>query len=154
MPTSVAKVILAPRERQVLDGLADGSMLAAVALCLQIREGTASGYLKLAKWKLYGVSESAAALAVAYATKAIDQPQLLDPELLYLSREQRALVPLIAQENTAAQISTALKPEVGIIRRDGRELLMNLRARNRAHAITRAWQYQILTAGQVIEWLR
>ncbi|MFI7095392.1 endonuclease/exonuclease/phosphatase family protein [Streptomyces lydicus] len=72
----------------------------------------------------------------------------------HLSREQRALVPLIAQEMTAAQMATALKPEVGIIRRNGRKLLMNLRARNRAHAITRAWQYQILTAGQVIEWLR
>ncbi|MET7802549.1 hypothetical protein [Streptomyces decoyicus] len=50
-------------------------------------------------------------------------------------------------------MATALKREVDIIRRDGRDLLMNLRARNRAHAITRAWQHQILTAGQVIEWL-
>jgi len=154
MTTIVAKVILAPREQQVLEGLADGSMLAAVALRLQIREGTASGYLKLAKRKLHGVRETAAALAVAYATKAIDRPQLLDPESLYLAREQRDLVPLIAREMTSAQMATALKRDVDIIRRVGRDLLMNLRARNRAHAITRAWQYQILTAGQVIEWLR
>ncbi|MET7802684.1 hypothetical protein [Streptomyces decoyicus] len=58
---------------------------------------------------MHGASETAAALAVAYATKAIDRPQLLDPELLYLSREQRGLVPLIAQEMTAAQMATALK---------------------------------------------
>ncbi|MEV7383863.1 LuxR C-terminal-related transcriptional regulator [Streptomyces lydicus] len=154
MTTTVAKVILAPRERQVLEGLADGSMLAEVALSLTIREGTAAGYLKLAKRKLYGVSDTAAALAVAYATKAIDRPKLLDPESLYLPREQRDLVPLIAQEMTAAQMATALTREVDIIRRDGRDLLMNLHARSRAHAITRAWQYQILTAGQVIEWLR
>ncbi|MFG2141861.1 LuxR C-terminal-related transcriptional regulator [Streptomyces sp. NPDC048650] len=154
MPPTVAKVILAPRERQVLEGLADGSMIAEVALSLQIREGTASGYLKLAKRKLYGVRETAAALAVAYATKAIDRPNLLDPGSLYLPREQRELVPLIAQEMTAAQMATVLKREVDIVRRDGRELLGNLRARNRAHAITRAWTYQFLTVEQVIEWLR
>lgn len=154
MSTTVARVILAPRERQVLEGLADDSMLAEVALSLTIREGTASGYLKLAKRKLHSVSETAAALAVAYTTKAIDRPQLMDPDSLYLPREQRDLVPLIAQEMTAAQMATALKREVAIIRRDGRELLANLRARNRAHAITRAWTYQILAAGQVIEWLR
>ncbi|MEU4845867.1 hypothetical protein [Streptomyces gilvosporeus] len=154
MTTTVAKVVLAPGERQVLEGLADGSMLAALALRLTIREGTAAGYLKLAKRKLYGVSETAAALAVAYATNAVDRPKLLDPELLYLPREQRDLVPLIAREMTAAQMATALKRQADIVRRDGRELLANLQARNRAHTITRAWQHQILTADQVIEWLR
>ena len=63
-------------------------------------------------------------------------------------------VPEATRKMTAAQMATALKREVAIIRRDGRELLANLRARNRAHAITRAWTYQILAAGQVIEWLR
>ncbi|WP_406003403.1 LuxR C-terminal-related transcriptional regulator [Streptomyces sp. NBC_00829] len=157
--TTVARIILAPRERQVLEGLADGSMLAAVALNLQIREGTAAGYLKLAKRKLYGVSETAAALAVGYATEAIDRPKPLDPESLYpeslyLPREQRDLVPLIAQGMAAAQMATELKRGVEIIRREGRELLANLQARNRVHAITRAWEYQILTPDQVIACLR
>ncbi|MFF0066488.1 LuxR C-terminal-related transcriptional regulator [Streptomyces sp. NPDC005279] len=147
--TPVARIILAPRERQVLECLADGSMLAAVALNLQIREGTAAGYLKLAKRKLYGVSETAAALAVGYATEAIDRPKLLDPESLYLPREQRDLVPLIAWG-----MATELKRGGDTIRRDGRELLATLQARHRAHAIARVWEYQILTADQVIAWLR
>ncbi|MFI9078770.1 LuxR C-terminal-related transcriptional regulator [Streptomyces sioyaensis] len=154
MTRTIAKVILAPRERQVLEGLADGSMLAAVAQSLKIREGTAAGYLKLAKRKLSGVSETAAALAIAYATASIDRPKLLDPAALYLPREQRDLVPLIAREMTAMQMATALNREVDVIRQNGRELLANLQARNRAHAITQAWKYQILTADQVIKWLR
>ncbi|MEV1081951.1 hypothetical protein AB0I98_27490 [Streptomyces sp. NPDC050211] len=78
--TTVARIVLAPRERQILEGLADGNTLAAVALDLKIREGTGAGYLKLAKRKLHGVSENAAALAVGYATDAIARPDLLDPE--------------------------------------------------------------------------
>ncbi|GAU70596.1 hypothetical protein SSP35_20_00920 [Streptomyces sp. NBRC 110611] len=151
--TTVTRIILAPREKQVLEGLADGSMLAAVALRLKIREGTASGYLKLAKRKLYGVSETAAALAVGYATEAIARPDLLDPESLRLTREQHDLVPLIAQGMSSAQMASELKRGVEIIRRDGRELLASLQARNRAHAITRAWEHRILTRDQVIAWL-
>ncbi|MFF5962799.1 LuxR C-terminal-related transcriptional regulator [Streptomyces collinus] len=151
--TTVARITLAPRERQVLEGLADGSTLAAVALNLQIREGTAAGYLKLAKRKLYGVSENAAALAVGYASQAITQPEMLAPDGLYVPREQREIVPLIARGMAAAQMATELKRPVDIVRRDGRELLQNLMAQNRAHAITRAWQYQLLTADQVITWL-
>ncbi|WP_405576158.1 LuxR C-terminal-related transcriptional regulator [Streptomyces sp. NBC_01092] len=154
--TTVARIVLTPRERQVLKGLADGSTLAAVALDLKIREGTAAGYLKLAKRKLHGVGENAAALAVGYAIEAITRPDLLDPEGLFLPREQRDLVPRIARGLTAAQMLTELKPRrtIDIIRRDGRELMTNLGAKNRAHTITRAWQYQILTADQVITWLR
>ncbi|MEU1273504.1 hypothetical protein [Streptomyces sp. NPDC005799] len=154
--TAVARIVLAPRERQVLEGLADGSTLAVVALDLKIREGTAAGYLKLAKRKLHGVGENAAALAVGYATEAITRPDLLDPAGLFLPREQRDLVPLIARGLTAAQILTELKPRrtIDIIRRDGRDLMTNLGAKNRAHVITRAWEYEVLTADQVIAWLR
>ncbi|MFF4543644.1 hypothetical protein ACFY1J_05265 [Streptomyces sp. NPDC001406] len=152
--TTVARITLAPREQQVLEGLADGSTLAVVALDLKIREGTAAGYLKLAKRKLYGMSENAAALAVAYTTEAITRPQLLDPEALFLPDDQRDLVPLLARGMAAAQMATELKRPVDIIRRDGRDLLTNLRARNRAHAIKRSWELQVLTAEQVVAWLR
>ncbi|MGC5042472.1 LuxR C-terminal-related transcriptional regulator [Streptomyces albidoflavus] len=152
--TRVAKVILAPREKQVLEGLATGNALAVVALDLKIREGTASGYLRLAKHKLHGVSETAAAVAVAYATDAIATPPLVSPETLFLPREQRDIVPLIARGMAAAQMATELNRSVTEVRADGRELLVSLQARNRAHLITRAWQHQILTAEQVIAWLR
>lgn len=152
--TTIAKVVLTPRERQVVEGLAAGKALAAVALDLKIREGTASGYLKLAKNKLHGVSETAAAIAVGYAFEAITRPPLLDPETLFLPHEQRAIVPLIARGMAAAQMATELNRPVTDVRADGRELLTTLQARNRSHLITRAWQFQVLTADQVTAWLR
>ncbi|MEG3630010.1 LuxR C-terminal-related transcriptional regulator [Streptomyces poriticola] len=152
--TSVAKVVLTPRERQILESLATGDALAVVARDLEIREGAAAGYLKLAKNKLQGVSETAAAVAVGYATEAITRPVLLDPAALFLPREQRDLVPLIARGMAAAQMATELDRPVTDVRADGRELLAALRARNRSHLITRAWQFHVLTAGQVIAWLR
>ncbi|WP_327436060.1 LuxR C-terminal-related transcriptional regulator [Streptomyces sp. NBC_01201] len=151
---TIATIELAPRERQVLEGLSDGSTLATVALNLKIREGTARGYLKLAKRKLHGASENATALAIAYATNAITCPALLDPEGLFLTREQRDLIPLIGRGMPAGTMASELKRPVAIVRRDGRDLLTNLGATNPAHAIRRAWQYQALTADQVIAWLR
>lgn len=153
-PMTNAAIVLTPRERQVLEGMSDGSSLSDVARHLRIREATAAGYLKLAKCKLYGMSETAAALAVGYGTDSITCPPKLSPEALFLPREQRDLVPFIGRGMAAAQIATELKRPVDIIRRDGRDLLTNLQARNRAHAITRAWQYRVLTAGEVIAWLR
>ncbi|MFF1417974.1 hypothetical protein [Streptomyces sp. NPDC058280] len=150
----IATVVLAPRERQVLEGLSAGSTLAVVALDLKIREGTAAGYLKLAKNKLHGVSETPAAVAVGYATRAITHPPLLDPETLYLPREQRDLVPLIARGMGPAEMATELDRPVTDIRSDGRGLLTNLGARNRTHLITRAWQFQILTPDLVAVWVR
>lgn len=151
--TTAARIILAPREQQVLEGLADGSTLAAVALNLQIRESTAAGYLKLTKRKLHGVSKNAAALAVGYTTQAITRPELLDPAPLYLPPEQRQLVPLVARGIRGAQMAAVLKRPASVVRRDGRGLRANLQARNAAHVITRAWQYQVLTAQQVSSWL-
>ncbi|MGW0844191.1 hypothetical protein ACWD26_29450 [Streptomyces sp. NPDC002787] len=153
MTTTLAKMRLAPREKQVVEGLADGSTLAEVALKLTIRDGTAAGYLKLAKRKLHGVSENSAALAVAYATGAIDEPESRDPEGLNLPEEQRDLLPLIAQGMSAFQMASELKRPVEVVRRDARELMANLQARNPAHTITRAWQYRLLTADQVLAWI-
>ncbi|MGD6751957.1 hypothetical protein [Streptomyces sp. BH105] len=151
---TVARIDLAPRERQVLEGLADGTPLSTVALNLKIRDSTARGYLKLAKRKLHGVTENSSALAVAYATEAITCPGLLDPEGLFLPREQRELVPLIGQGRSAGQMAVELKRPVAIVRRDGRDLMLNLRATNRAHVIRQAWAYQVLSANEVIAWLR
>jgi DNA-binding NarL/FixJ family response regulator len=133
--------------------MADGSTLAEVASDLGIRESTASGYLKLAKSKLYGVSEIEAALAIAYATDAITRPELQDPAGMDLPKEQHELVPLIGRGMSAAQMAAELKRPYDTVNRDGRDLLANLQAKNRAHAVTRAWAYQILTADQVIAWL-
>ncbi|MER5971665.1 LuxR C-terminal-related transcriptional regulator [Streptomyces sp. NPDC002055] len=150
---TVAKVSLAPREQQVLAGLANGSALGVVARSLEISEGTASGYLKTAKRKLHCVRETPTAVAVGYTTNAITRPPLLDPEALFLPREQRHLVPLIARGAGAEQMAAELDRPVAEVRADGRALLTSLRARTRSHLVTRAWQFGILTADQVIAWL-
>ncbi|MEW1721622.1 LuxR C-terminal-related transcriptional regulator [Streptomyces sp. NPDC093109] len=150
----IATVVLAPRERQVLEGLAAGSTLSVVALDLKIRESTAASYLKMAKHKLHGVRETAAAIAVGYATRAITRPPLLESETLHLPPEQRDLVPLIARGMRAAQMATELNLPINDVRANGRELLVTLGAHNRNHVVTRAWQLQLLTADVVGEWLR
>lgn len=154
MTVTVAKIRLTRREREVVEGLAGGSTLAEVAAGLQIKVGTASGYLQYAKGKLLGLSEIEAVVAVGYATDSITRPSLLDYDKLTVPEEQRELVPLIGQGMTPAQMATALNRQFSVIRSDEQGLLANLGARNRAHAITRAWQYQILTADQVIAWGR
>ncbi|MFE2944700.1 hypothetical protein ACFXKG_37530 [Streptomyces sp. NPDC059255] len=151
--TTFAKIILAPREKQVVEGLGDGSTLHEVALGLKIRESTAAGYLRLAKRKLHGTSENAAMLAVAYATESIAPPETLDSEELSVPREQLDLVPLIAQGMRGPEMAAELKRHLDLVRRDGRRLMTNLRARNPAHITTRAWQYRFLTAEQVFAWL-
>ncbi|MFE0257277.1 LuxR C-terminal-related transcriptional regulator [Streptomyces sp. NPDC059010] len=154
MTVTIPKIRLAPREREVVEGMADGSTLTEVAADLLIKPGTASGYLKLAKTKLHGMREIEAAIAVGYATNTITHPDALDPDRLTVPKEQLDLVPLIGQGKTSAQIAVELKRGLGVIRCDEQDLLANLGARNRAHAIKRAWQYRILTAQQVIAWLR
>ncbi|MGW3952906.1 LuxR C-terminal-related transcriptional regulator [Streptomyces sp. NPDC004752] len=148
--TTAAKISLARREQQVLQGMAAGNPLGAVAGELRIREGTAAGYLKQAKNKLHGVSVTAAAVAVGYATGAIAQPPLLNLASLSVPRAQCDLVSLIARGLTTAQMAADLKQPVNVVRADGRALLTVLGARNRAHLITRAWQFRILSADQVI----
>jgi len=151
--TTVATVVLARRERQVLEGVAAGDALDVIARRLVIEVGTARSYLKLARYKLYGVSDSVFAVALGYATEAITRPPLLDPKSLCLPREQNAVVPLIAQGMAAAQMATLLDRPVNTVRADCREVLKTLHARNRPHLVTRVWQYQCLTADQVIAWL-
>ncbi|WP_254885903.1 helix-turn-helix transcriptional regulator [Streptomyces sp. NA02950] len=144
---------LSPREQQIFEYLADGSSLAEVGLRLGIRQNTVQSYLSLAKLKLGAKSENAAALAAAYALGGLPQPKPLDPSELSLPREQLALVPLLAQGMRVSQMASVLKRPVSIIRRDARGLMKNLRARNAAQTVKRTWQYQLLTADQVLEWL-
>ncbi|MFC7928759.1 LuxR C-terminal-related transcriptional regulator [Streptomyces cinereoruber] len=145
-------VALAPRERQVLEGLADGRTLPEVANSLRLRDGTATGYLKLAKRRL-GASENPAALAHAYANGSITRPEQRDPEDLFLPVEQRELIPLIAQGLRATQIAARTKRPVAVVRRDARELMAALGAKNPAHVVTQAWAYQLLTEEQVRSWM-
>ncbi|WP_024756086.1 hypothetical protein [Streptomyces exfoliatus] len=152
--TTVARIELAPREKQVLEGLADGSTLVVVAERLRLRDGTARGYLQLAKRKLYGVSENSAALTVAYATGAVLPPQYRDREELYLPRDQMGLIPLIAQGNRATEIAIETKRPLEVVRRDARDLMSALGAKNPAHLVTRAWAYGLLTKELVQPWLQ
>jgi DNA-binding NarL/FixJ family response regulator len=150
--TTVTTRRLAVPEQQVLRQVAAGSPLSEAAMNLRIREGTAREYLRRANVKL-GVRETAAAVAVACTVGAIEQPQPLDATGLLLASEQRELVPLIAQGLHVDQMATKLHRPAAIVRQDGRALMKHLQARNPVHTVTRAWQYQLLTARQVRTWL-
>ncbi|MET8690536.1 helix-turn-helix transcriptional regulator [Streptomyces sp. NPDC004732] len=150
---TVSSYALAPRERQILAGLADGDTLVEVAARLQISYGTAQTYRRHAKAKLHGVSESTAALAVAYANEAIAAPEQLDPEAIVVPPEQRDLIALLARGFTPSQMATELRRPISVVRADGRSLLVTLRAKNNCQAIKRAWQYGLLTRDEVMAWL-
>lgn len=152
--TTVVKYLLAPRERQVIEGLAEGDTVAAVARSLGLAESTAAGYLKLAKKKLHGTRDISAAVAVGYALRAIGRPIPLDPGAVCLLRAERELVPLIARGLGPTEMASAVQRPLNIVRRDGRRLLVGLGAKNRPHVVKRAWQFEILTEEQVTAWLR
>ncbi|WP_275466368.1 LuxR C-terminal-related transcriptional regulator [Streptomyces noursei] len=152
--TTVVKYLLAPRERQVIEGLAEGDTVAAVARSLGLTESTAAGYLKLAKKKLHGTRDISAAVAVGYALRAIARPVPLDPGAVFLLCEERELVPLIARGLGPAEMASEVHRPLNIVRRDGRRLLVGLGAKNRPHVVKRAWQFEILTEEQVTAWLR
>ncbi|GHG95371.1 LuxR C-terminal-related transcriptional regulator [Streptomyces rubradiris] len=155
MTTTAATMIsLSPRERQVLERLATGDTVAMVGQDLRLSEGTVVSYLRNAKDKLYGVSETEAAVAIGLALEVIARPPLEDPEQLFMPREQRDLVPYIARGMTAEQMAAQLRRPVTDVRADSRDLLSTLNARNRPHLITRSWQFRLLTAEQVIKWYR
>lgn len=145
---------LAPRERAVLCGLAEGLSLADVARALEISESATSSYLRSARRRLYQVSETPPAIAIAYAFRAIAPPPRQDPAELSFPREQRYLVPLISQGLTASQVSRTLSLPLDNTQQEFREALESVSARNRVHFVARAWAYGLLTAEHVATWLR
>ncbi len=149
-----APVALSPHEQQVLQGLAAGDALATVAATLKISTDMATSYLGLAKSKLFGMADAPAVIAVAYAVEAIPPPPPRDASGLDLSRAQRDLVPLVAQGMTDIQLAISVDRSENEVRAACRGLLRKLPARNRAHVVTRGWQYRLVTKGQVLAWLR
>ncbi|WP_405749349.1 LuxR C-terminal-related transcriptional regulator [Streptomyces sp. NBC_01411] len=150
--STVAKINFAPREKQVVQGVADGQTVPEIALSLSIGAHTVAGYLKLAKLKIPGANSNPSIVAVSYATDSIPAPKLLDLTDLCLPGKQLDLVPLTAQGMRPKQMAGFLNRDIDVVRRDARDLMTNLQAKNPAHAVKRAWQYQLLTAEQVLAW--
>ncbi|MFJ9434891.1 DUF6415 family natural product biosynthesis protein [Streptomyces sp. NPDC101490] len=152
--TPLQPVILAPQERQVLEGLADGTGIDQVAFTLSITSGTASGYVKSARAKLGPwAPDVPSALAVSYAIEAITAPVLRRRDEIYVSGERQALIPLIAQGLPSPQIALALGRPIQEVRADCRGLRIDVDARNNAHLISRAFEFQLLTAADVAGWM-
>ncbi|MFB7085736.1 LuxR C-terminal-related transcriptional regulator [Streptomyces sp. NPDC056296] len=154
MITTTIRVALGPRERQVLEGLAAGDTLMQVARDLGISYGTAQSYRKVAKEKLFGVSEAVAAVAAGYAANAISRPPLLSVDAPRVSASQRLLIPLIARGMTSAQMATEVRRPVDDVRADALDLRETVGARNTCHLITLLWQHQLVTADEVTRWLK
>lgn len=147
----IRPISLAARERESLEGVAQGLDVPAVAALLGIAAGTVTSYLKSAKAKL-GVRELPSALAVGYATATIPAPPLRD-EMLDLPVEQRELIPLLAQGMKPVQIARKLNRNPKDVRQFAADLLVSLGARNYAHVVPLAWEHRLLAAADVIAWL-
>ncbi|MFJ4800133.1 LuxR C-terminal-related transcriptional regulator [Streptomyces murinus] len=152
--TIVTTAKLSPRERQVLQGIAAGDSLPFIAQRLEVEYNTVASYAKRAKFKLRCVKDVGAAVAVGYATGAISPPPLLEAGALLVPREQRVLLPLVARGMRATQMASELKWPIKVVRATERALFVALDARSRPHLVTRAWERRMLTAEQVVSWLR
>ncbi|MGW6605421.1 LuxR C-terminal-related transcriptional regulator [Streptomyces sp. NPDC055036] len=150
----IDSIDLAPRERQVLERVANGVELFDVALDLSIGRGTAASYLQSARKKLHGVRSTRAAVAVGIVTRAITAPTLLDPGELSLPRPQLEIALLKAQGMSLSQIATTLDRPRTEVNADGIKLSAALDARNDNHLVTRMWALWVLDAEQVAKWLR
>ncbi|WP_307816966.1 LuxR C-terminal-related transcriptional regulator [Streptomyces sp. CRPSP2-6A1] len=153
-PSFLPVARLSLREQQVLQDIAAGDSLWAIAQRLEVEYNTVASYAKRARFKLRCVKDAGAAVAVGYATGAISPPLLLEAAALSVPREQRVLLPLIARGMQAAEMASALKWPVKIVRATERALFVALDASSRPHLVTRAWERRMLTAEQVISWLR
>ncbi|MFD3422435.1 hypothetical protein [Streptomyces decoyicus] len=152
MTATVPRVCLAAEEVQVVEGLADGITLPELPFRLAMPSATADRYLTSAKRKLH-VRENATAVATALAVEAIERPQPLDYVGPNLLDGQRALMPLFVQGMSAEEMADQLQRPLTVVRRDGRQLMRNVQAKNPSHLVKRLWRYRLVSTERVLAWL-
>jgi DNA-binding CsgD family transcriptional regulator len=137
-------VPLSLREQQLLQHLAAGVSLTAAAVGMGIAEETAKSYLHVAKGKL-SRRTTPALVHAAYLAGSLPLPDHIDdaPDIGW---DRLALLQHIITGKSASQIAADTRRPVAIVRRDVRLLLVDLRAENTAHAVTRAWALGLLNS--------
>lgn len=142
-PRTITDERLSARQREVLDGIAQGLTPAEVATNLQIAEGTVKVYLQHIAGKL-GTTERAAMVHAAYTCGELPAPGRVQWGQADLSLDQMAVLHRLAAGSTVVQVAKELRRPLHAVRRDAREALTALGAANAPQAIRRCWQLGIL----------
>ncbi|MEU0663935.1 response regulator transcription factor [Streptomyces lavendulocolor] len=129
---------LSSRERQVVQGLANGLIVPLIARQLGLSPQTVNSYCLAAKVK-FNVRKAAALVHAAYEAGEIPEPASA-PVAVPLPDGQRALLPLIAQGKSAPQMAAELARPVTDVRNDVRSMMSALGVEQQPHLITRARQ--------------
>ncbi|WP_326812438.1 helix-turn-helix transcriptional regulator [Streptomyces scopuliridis] len=144
MPSSPAEqtqILLSPREHEVLRSYAAGNDRAQTAATLQLAENTVKQYLNQVKTK-FGIHELTVLVQAAYEAGILAEPDGDDP--VEIPKAQKALLAFLAYGAGATDMAVMVHQSQAAVRADGRALLTTLKARNPAHAITRARQVGLL----------
>jgi DNA-binding CsgD family transcriptional regulator len=140
--TTKQALALSDRQREVMAELASGKLMSEVATALTMTVNTVRSHLNEVRGKL-GARELPALVHCAYRTGALPRPAP-DPHRPDISLDQWAVLHHIAAGRTARQMTTELRRPLTVVRKDARDLLDLLQARNPGHAISRAWQLGML----------
>ncbi|WP_217199930.1 DUF6415 family natural product biosynthesis protein [Streptomyces buecherae] len=151
MIETIDTIVLPARQRWVVEGVAQGRTLRAIARGRGIGEETAVRYFRTARRMLRESSQPHTAVAVAYTYQAILRPDVHDLGV-GVPHGERILMPLIAQGLPTSQMADRVKWPAKTVVRLVYDLETRMGARNRAHLITLAWQAGLLTASQMRAW--
>ncbi|MER5301333.1 LuxR C-terminal-related transcriptional regulator [Streptomyces lasiicapitis] len=146
MTVNTATVSFTSREKDVVQGLAEGLTDHAIARRLNRKPSTVRHYIATAMKKV-GANRQAALVNYAYDLGLI-RPPVREDSTAYVSPQQRELIPLIVRGLTLDQIAAETHTTSARARRDVRRLMKALDAETRAHVVTRARQYGLLKAAR------
>ncbi|MEV0445980.1 LuxR C-terminal-related transcriptional regulator [Streptomyces spectabilis] len=146
MTVNTSTVSFTSRERQVVQGLAEGLTTRAIARRLNRQLGTVRHHITTAKKKV-GAKGQAALVDCSYDLGLI-RPPAREHNTVYVPPEQRTLIPLLARSLTNIEIATETKRSPAQVGRNARQLLKTLDAQSRAHLVTRARQHGLRQAAR------
>nr|BAE95486.1 putative regulatory protein [Streptomyces kanamyceticus] len=142
--TANTTISFTTREREVVQGLAEGRYVYEIAHLLRLKENTVKHYITVASRTL-GVRGRTVVVDRAYELGLIRQPDREQGTLDLMPRHLEVL-PLLAQSLTRVQIGLLTGRSKEQVTRDINGLMAELGARTRPHVVTLARMYGLPTA--------
>ncbi|MFJ7412853.1 hypothetical protein ACIQWZ_18850 [Streptomyces sp. NPDC098077] len=145
--------VLTEQERLLLQHLADGCEPGELGPALGLSRAKSNALFAGMCDGLGSPRNPAALLAICYATEAVQPPDLLDPSDIAMPAEEQELLPLFAMGVGEHDMAAQLERKRWKVNQQAKNVLENLQVQTRAQAVHVAWQYGIVTATAISEWL-
>ncbi|MFH8991464.1 LuxR C-terminal-related transcriptional regulator [Streptomyces sp. NPDC017940] len=146
MTVNASTVSFTSRERQVVQGLAEGLTDRVIARRLNRKPGTVRHHISTAKKKV-GAKGQAALVDCSYDLGLIRLPAL-EHGTVHLPPEQRNLITLLTRSLTNGEIAAEIHRSPAQVGVYVRRLMWVLDAQSRAHVVTRARQHGLRQAAR------